>query len=76
MRSTTWEDPRKAQHAQILAAVGGSVGGMLPGGGTVQQQSQTLPQGWEQSMTSEGQVYFINHQTRTTSWFDPRLRKF
>lgn len=35
-----------------------------------------LPEGWEQAATPEGEVYFINHQTRTTSWFDPRIRKF
>ena len=32
-----------------------------------------LPQGWEQSVTPEGEVYFINHVSKTTSWFDPRL---
>ncbi|XP_069687430.1 transcriptional coactivator YAP1 isoform X2 [Periplaneta americana] len=32
-----------------------------------------LPEGWEQATTQEGEVYFINHQTRTTSWFDPRI---
>ncbi|KAJ9576983.1 hypothetical protein L9F63_006420, partial [Diploptera punctata] len=32
-----------------------------------------LPDGWEQATTQEGEVYFINHQTRTTSWFDPRI---
>ncbi|XP_065220743.1 transcriptional coactivator YAP1-like isoform X1 [Planococcus citri] len=32
-----------------------------------------LPDGWEQSKTDEGEVYFINHLTRTTSWFDPRI---
>ncbi|XP_017779527.1 PREDICTED: transcriptional coactivator YAP1-A-like isoform X1 [Nicrophorus vespilloides] len=32
-----------------------------------------LPEGWEQSQTSDGELYFINHQTRTTSWFDPRI---
>lgn len=35
-----------------------------------------LPEGWEQAQTPEGEIYFINHQTRTTSWFDPRIRKF
>lgn len=34
-----------------------------------------LPEGWEQAQTAEGEVYFINHQMRTTSWFDPRIRK-
>ncbi|XP_075210056.1 transcriptional coactivator yki isoform X2 [Lycorma delicatula] len=32
-----------------------------------------LPDGWEQAATPEGEIYFINHQTRTTSWFDPRI---
>ncbi|GJQ67142.1 hypothetical protein Trydic_g21995 [Trypoxylus dichotomus] len=32
-----------------------------------------LPDGWEQAQTAEGEIYFINHQTRTTSWFDPRI---
>jgi protein yorkie len=34
-----------------------------------------LPDGWEQATTAEGEIYFINHQTKTTSWFDPRIRK-
>jgi hypothetical protein len=35
--------------------------------------SRALPQGWEQGVTPEGEVYFINHVTKTTSWFDPRI---
>ncbi len=31
-----------------------------------------LPPGWEAARTAEGQVYFMNHQTRTTQWEDPR----
>uniref|UniRef100_A0A1B6DK87 WW domain-containing protein n=1 Tax=Clastoptera arizonana TaxID=38151 RepID=A0A1B6DK87_9HEMI len=31
-----------------------------------------LPPGWEQARTPEGQVYFLNHVTRTTTWEDPR----
>lgn len=34
-----------------------------------------LPEGWEQAVTPEGELYFIDHHTRKTSWFDPRLRK-
>ena len=36
---------------------------------------QQLPAGWEQGISAEGEIYFINHLTKTTSWFDPRLRK-
>ncbi|XP_050352301.1 transcriptional coactivator YAP1 isoform X2 [Nymphalis io] len=32
-----------------------------------------LPDGWEQATTPEGEIYFINHAARTTSWFDPRI---
>lgn len=32
-----------------------------------------LPEGWEQAVTPEGEMYFIDHHTKKTSWFDPRL---
>jgi E3 ubiquitin-protein ligase NEDD4 len=32
-----------------------------------------LPSGWEMRLTSNGRVYFVDHNTRTTSWDDPRL---
>jgi len=32
-----------------------------------------LPYGWEEGVTAAGEVYFINHNDRTTSWNDPRL---
>jgi len=31
-----------------------------------------LPHGWEQAMTQDGEIYYINHIEKTTSWFDPR----
>jgi hypothetical protein len=33
-----------------------------------------LPVGWEQSITSKGQAYFIDHVNKTTTFFDPRRR--
>ncbi|XP_014316262.1 transcriptional coactivator YAP1 isoform X15 [Myotis lucifugus] len=35
--------------------------------------SGTLPDGWEQAMTQDGEIYYINHKNKTTSWLDPRL---
>nr|XP_045610101.1 transcriptional coactivator YAP1-A-like isoform X1 [Procambarus clarkii] len=32
-----------------------------------------LPESWEQAVTPEGEIYFINHEDKSTSWFDPRL---
>ncbi|KAI9105930.1 hypothetical protein DFS34DRAFT_601472 [Phlyctochytrium arcticum] len=31
-----------------------------------------LPAGWEQRFTPEGRPYFVDHNTRTTTWLDPR----
>ncbi|XP_060929225.1 transcriptional coactivator YAP1 [Limanda limanda] len=72
-QTTTWQDPRKAllQMNQVAAPPNNS----LP----VQQQnlmtpaSGSLPDGWEQAITSEGEIYYINHKNKTTSWLDPRL---
>lgn len=33
-----------------------------------------LPPGWEQARTAEGQIYYLNHITCTTTWEDPRKR--
>ncbi|KAF8827633.1 hypothetical protein HHX47_DHR4000315 [Lentinula edodes] len=35
--------------------------------------ARPLPSGWEMRLTSTGRVYFVDHNTRTTSWDDPRL---
>ncbi|KAM6933709.1 transcriptional coactivator YAP1 isoform 1-T1 [Xenentodon cancila] len=70
-QTTTWQDPRKALLQMNQAPPPSS----LP----VQQQnlmnptSGPLPEGWEQAITSEGEIYYINHKNKTTSWLDPRL---
>ncbi|XP_064831472.1 transcriptional coactivator YAP1-like [Oncorhynchus masou masou] len=70
-QSTTWLDPRKALLQMNQAPPTSPV--------PVQQQnimspaSGPLPDGWEQAGTSEGEIYYINHKNKTTSWLDPRL---
>ena len=32
-----------------------------------------LPKGWEMRLTPTSLVYFVDHNTQTTSWDDPRL---
>uniref|UniRef100_A0A672N910 WW domain-containing protein n=1 Tax=Sinocyclocheilus grahami TaxID=75366 RepID=A0A672N910_SINGR len=70
-QTTTWQDPRKALLQMNQAAPASPV--------PVQQQnimnpaSGPLPDGWEQAITSEGEIYYINHKNKTTSWLDPRL---
>ena len=35
-----------------------------------------LPPGWEQAVTPEGEIYYINHIDKCTSWYDPRRREY
>ena len=35
-----------------------------------------LPPGWEMAKTPSGQLYFMNHITKTTQWDDPRKVSF
>jgi len=64
---------QQAQHA----APAGS-GAVYQSGRTSQlhdyhhSDSGPLPHGWEQAMTQDGEIYYINHIEKTTSWFDPR----
>ncbi|KAL7911294.1 P-loop containing nucleoside triphosphate hydrolase protein [Trichoderma velutinum] len=34
-----------------------------------------LPPGWEQRQSPKGQVYFVDHNTKTTTWADPRQQQ-
>jgi E3 ubiquitin-protein ligase NEDD4 len=46
-------------------------------GAALQSQNITqlgaLPSGWEMRLTSTARVYFVDHNTKTTTWDDPRL---
>ena len=62
-RTTTWTDPRRATQHPPSAVTGPAANTNLG----------PLPSGWEMRLTSTGRVYFVDHNTRTTSWDDPRL---
>ncbi|PIK55762.1 putative transcriptional coactivator YAP1 isoform X2 [Apostichopus japonicus] len=32
-----------------------------------------LPENWEKAATPDGEVYFINHRNKSTTWLDPRI---
>ncbi|GAB5590341.1 hypothetical protein Unana1_05241 [Umbelopsis nana] len=66
-RTTTWVDPRRQQYIRTLGNNGNQV--------QVQPVSQLgpLPSGWEMRLTSTARVYFVDHNTKTTTWDDPRL---
>lgn len=68
-RTTTWVDPRRQQYIRMY--------GNNAAGTTIQQQPVSqlgpLPSGWEMRLTNTARVYFVDHNTKTTTWDDPRL---
>jgi protein yorkie len=87
--STQWEDPRIQLAAAQKAISGQATEPLIALQQNILQQSanQTtkltpsaaanslgaLPEGWEMAATTAGEIYFINHRNRTTSWYDPRI---
>ncbi|KAJ7095822.1 hypothetical protein B0H15DRAFT_1019885 [Mycena belliarum] len=61
-RTTTWVDPRRA-----------NIQPPPPPANTMANANLgPLPSGWEMRLTSTGRVYFVDHNTKTTAWDDPR----
>uniref|UniRef100_F7D8M1 Membrane-associated guanylate kinase, WW and PDZ domain-containing protein 3 n=1 Tax=Xenopus tropicalis TaxID=8364 RepID=F7D8M1_XENTR len=42
---------------------------------TRDENLEPLPKNWEMAYTEAGMIYFIDHNTKTTTWLDPRLCK-
>ncbi|KAI3404517.2 hulA [Candida oxycetoniae] len=65
-RTTTWVDPRRQQYIRTFGP-----------NTTISQQPVSqlgpLPSGWEMRLTNTARVYFVDHNTKTTTWDDPRL---
>nr|XP_046187106.1 transcriptional coactivator YAP1-like isoform X1 [Oncorhynchus gorbuscha] len=83
-QTTTWHDPRLSHlqtnaAAHLLSAPPPHTHTLAHPAPNTHTQSNTnsntgpLPEGWEQAVTPEGEVYYINHITKTTSWLDPHL---
>lgn len=66
-RNTTWVDPRRTQAVQFVTPNNSSSGKL------VVSQLGPLPSGWEMRLTLTGKVYYVDHNTKTTTWSDPRL---
>ncbi|KAJ5248770.1 hypothetical protein N7468_000221 [Penicillium chermesinum] len=73
-RTTTWVDPRRQQYIRMYNGQSQNTGGNNT---TIQQQPVSqlgpLPSGWEMRLTNTARVYFVDHNTKTTTWDDPRL---
>jgi hypothetical protein len=68
-RTTTWVNPGRQNTIRVLG----------PKGQSTSLQPQTisqlgpLPSGWEMRLTPTARVYFVDHNTKTVTWDDPRL---
>ncbi|XP_020291402.1 E3 ubiquitin-protein ligase Nedd-4 isoform X2 [Pseudomyrmex gracilis] len=67
-RATTWVDPRTGRPSSMPNPVAPST---TPRGDL--DQLGPLPEGWEERVHTDGRIFFIDHNTRTTQWEDPRM---
>ncbi|XP_052891588.1 E3 ubiquitin-protein ligase Nedd-4 isoform X3 [Anopheles moucheti] len=84
-KTTSWVDPRTGLASPIPSAANdssgnasnvGSTGGASGSRGDARSSDDnlgSLPEGWEERVHSDGRTFFIDHNTRTTQWDDPRL---
>ncbi|KAB5574640.1 hypothetical protein PHYPO_G00211340 [Pangasianodon hypophthalmus] len=62
-KSTTWEDPRLRIPVHMRKQASLDPNDLGP-----------LPPGWEERVHSDGRIFYIDHNTKTTQWEDPRLQ--
>lgn len=65
-RATTWVDPRTGIPSPMPYFNNAAVKNDL-------DQLGPLPEGWEERIHTDGRIFFIDHNTRTTQWEDPRM---
>ncbi|XP_061038072.1 E3 ubiquitin-protein ligase NEDD4 isoform X4 [Eubalaena glacialis] len=85
-RTTTWIKPTvqaTVETSQLPSSQGSSAGPhpQAPTSDAAQQVTQPseveqgfLPKGWEVRHAPNGRPFFIDHNTKTTTWEDPRLK--
>uniref|UniRef100_A0A3B4A846 Membrane-associated guanylate kinase, WW and PDZ domain-containing protein 3 n=1 Tax=Periophthalmus magnuspinnatus TaxID=409849 RepID=A0A3B4A846_9GOBI len=74
--ATLHEHPEKAEWRRTVPSYTQSAAAMELRGWTNQDENQEpLPKNWEMAYTETGMVYFIDHNSKTTTWLDPRLAR-
>uniref|UniRef100_A0A7N6A3C9 Membrane-associated guanylate kinase, WW and PDZ domain-containing protein 3 n=1 Tax=Anabas testudineus TaxID=64144 RepID=A0A7N6A3C9_ANATE len=70
------EHKDKAEWRKTVPSYNQSAGAMdLRVWSTQDESQEPLPKNWEMAYTETGMVYFIDHNSKTTTWLDPRLAK-
>ncbi|XP_022911752.1 E3 ubiquitin-protein ligase Nedd-4 isoform X8 [Onthophagus taurus] len=66
-RTTSWVDPRTGRASPMPNQT------VQVTNKNVEDDLGPLPEGWEERQHSDGRIFFIDHNTRTTQWEDPRM---
>ncbi|XP_062701056.1 E3 ubiquitin-protein ligase Nedd-4 isoform X5 [Aedes albopictus] len=69
-KKTSWVDPRTGRASPMPNASSSST---VSDSRRPEDGLAPLPEGWEERVHSDGRTFFIDHNTRTTQWEDPRL---
>uniref|UniRef100_A0A8D9DP29 E3 ubiquitin-protein ligase n=3 Tax=Cacopsylla melanoneura TaxID=428564 RepID=A0A8D9DP29_9HEMI len=76
-KATTWVDPRTGRASpmpnQKPPGTSGAVVDPQRKSVAPDDELGPLPEGWEERVHTDGRIFFIDHNTRTTQWEDPRL---
>ncbi|KAI4466887.1 hect domain ubiquitin-protein ligase [Holotrichia oblita] len=67
-RTTSWVDPRTGRASPMPNQLTAPLQNRKP-----DDDLGPLPEGWEERIHSDGRIFFIDHNTRSTQWEDPRL---
>uniref|UniRef100_A0A7M4EZB2 E3 ubiquitin-protein ligase n=1 Tax=Crocodylus porosus TaxID=8502 RepID=A0A7M4EZB2_CROPO len=78
-RTTTWIKPvvqTTVETGQLSTVQSTSTGQQPPSSDSSQSETDQglLPKGWEVRHAPNGRPFFIDHNTKTTTWEDPRLK--
>lgn len=69
-RKTTWRDPRLLHHP----SGGPSMSPEIARSAALSRDLGPLPDGWEERVHQDGRVFYIDHNTKSTQWEDPRVQ--
>ncbi|XP_050519993.1 E3 ubiquitin-protein ligase Nedd-4-like isoform X2 [Daktulosphaira vitifoliae] len=72
-RATTWVDPRTGRASSMPNQNQPPAADHIVSTSTYNDELEPLPEGWEERVHADGRIFFIDHNTRTTQWEDPRL---
>ncbi|XP_025192212.1 E3 ubiquitin-protein ligase NEDD4 isoform X1 [Melanaphis sacchari] len=72
-RATTWVDPRTGRASSMPNQIQPPAADRVVSTSAYNDELEPLPEGWEERVHADGRIFFIDHNTRTTQWEDPRL---